>query len=366
MELGKRIKAYRKQLGLTQENLAEKMGVSVGAVSKWEAETNCPELPLLLRLAQTFQVSLDALTGFALDNQHRETCLKRLKDLTRHKQYEQGQAEVEEILCSYPQDFHILFEAARFYHLAGIEQDRQTDLERSVFLYRKAIPFLQQNSNPHITREVLENIIAKLLIALGEYEEALQILRKNNANNINDFLIAETQVKHLKQSEQALPLLSQELYLLLSKLLQVSLTLAQAYYQLGRLEEGLDILQRCWPLLASFQQADRVSMFDKVQVIYKSYEAAILHGLRQINQAREALELAKSAALRFDQEPNFQLQGFPHFYLEENYLVYDDFGQNTLDGISEVLRSLPSPGLLDLWETIKEEGNNAQAVSGEL
>lgn len=355
MNLGNNIKYYRNKQGLTQEKLAEKMGVSVGAVSKWESGANCPELPLLLRLAQTFQVSLDALTGFELNSQHREMCLARLKDLTRAKQYEDGLEEVKDILKSYPNDFQILFDSARFFQLKGIEEADKPSLEQAIFLYRKAIHFIEQNDNPHINQEVVENIIAKLLIEVGKYTEALEILKKNNSYNINDFAIAETMVHYLGQSAQALPLLSQEFYVLVSKFFQICFTFVQAYYQLGRLEEAEDILQRAWPLLDSFLQPDRISIFDKLLVIYKTHEAVILQELGQIDLSAKALREAQKAALRFDQDPNFNLQGLPHFYLEDNYFVYDDFGQNSIKAIGETLLALSADASYKLWEQIQEE-----------
>ena len=41
--LGETIKAYRKQMKLTQEQLADIMGVTVGAVSKWESGLSNPD-----------------------------------------------------------------------------------------------------------------------------------------------------------------------------------------------------------------------------------------------------------------------------------------------------------------------------------
>ena len=45
--LGKRIAQYRKEQGLTQENLAERLGISSQAVSKWETDQTCPDILLL-------------------------------------------------------------------------------------------------------------------------------------------------------------------------------------------------------------------------------------------------------------------------------------------------------------------------------
>lgn len=61
LSLGKRIQALRKQQGLTQEALAEKMSVSPQAVSKWENDLSCPDVMSLPRLAQQLDVSIDML-----------------------------------------------------------------------------------------------------------------------------------------------------------------------------------------------------------------------------------------------------------------------------------------------------------------
>ena len=61
MELGKQIKKYRGELGLSQEALAEKIYVSRQTVSNWENDKNYPDINSLLRLSEVFQVSVDIL-----------------------------------------------------------------------------------------------------------------------------------------------------------------------------------------------------------------------------------------------------------------------------------------------------------------
>lgn len=61
--LGSRIKSHRKRLGLTQEQLAERMGVSAQAVSKWENDLSCPDISVLPDLAAVFGISVDELLG---------------------------------------------------------------------------------------------------------------------------------------------------------------------------------------------------------------------------------------------------------------------------------------------------------------
>lgn len=59
--LGSRIMDYRKKRGITQDQLAEAMGVSCQAVSKWENDLSCPDITLLPQIADYFNVSIDAL-----------------------------------------------------------------------------------------------------------------------------------------------------------------------------------------------------------------------------------------------------------------------------------------------------------------
>ena len=63
MTLGKNIAYYRKERGMTQEALANSLGVTNQAVSKWELDTCCPDIQLLPQLADLFEVSIDALFG---------------------------------------------------------------------------------------------------------------------------------------------------------------------------------------------------------------------------------------------------------------------------------------------------------------
>lgn len=59
--IGKRIARHRKELGLTQDALAEQLGVTAQAVSKWENDQSCPDISLLPTLCRIFGISTDEL-----------------------------------------------------------------------------------------------------------------------------------------------------------------------------------------------------------------------------------------------------------------------------------------------------------------
>lgn len=66
--LSERIVKLRKQLGMTQEQLAQRLGVTYQAVSKWENGQSCPDVALLPLLSDAFRVSMDELFGRSLKN----------------------------------------------------------------------------------------------------------------------------------------------------------------------------------------------------------------------------------------------------------------------------------------------------------
>lgn len=67
--LGMMISSLRKEKGMTQLELAEKMGVTDKAVSKWERDLSYPDLNSIPKLAEIFGVSVDALMQNRLESQ---------------------------------------------------------------------------------------------------------------------------------------------------------------------------------------------------------------------------------------------------------------------------------------------------------
>ena len=61
MNIGNNIKQLRQQKNMTQEQIAEKLGVTYQAVSKWENDISCPDITLLPSLAKKLGMTLDEL-----------------------------------------------------------------------------------------------------------------------------------------------------------------------------------------------------------------------------------------------------------------------------------------------------------------
>lgn len=66
MKIGERIKELRKKQGITQEQLAENLGISFQAVSKWENEVALPDITLVPAIASFFRVTTDYLFDYTI------------------------------------------------------------------------------------------------------------------------------------------------------------------------------------------------------------------------------------------------------------------------------------------------------------
>ena len=75
--IGETIASLRKQKGMTQNELAEKMNVTDKAVSKWERDLSCPDINTISKLADILDVSVEEL----LKAKKKEDSNTKMKDL---------------------------------------------------------------------------------------------------------------------------------------------------------------------------------------------------------------------------------------------------------------------------------------------
>ena len=68
--IGQKIRELRKKADLTQDRLAEMLGVTAQAVSKWEVGSASPDLSLIAPLCRVFGVTADELLGIAEEKEN--------------------------------------------------------------------------------------------------------------------------------------------------------------------------------------------------------------------------------------------------------------------------------------------------------
>lgn len=111
MTIGKTIRQYRKNCGLTQAQLAQKVGVSVQAVSKWETDAGLPDISQIAPLARALQISTDMLLGFRDRREDFEKLWHETVDRS-HADPRQTREVSRAALEMYPEDTLFLLRAA--------------------------------------------------------------------------------------------------------------------------------------------------------------------------------------------------------------------------------------------------------------
>ena len=85
MSLGTSLSRARKNSGLSQEEVAEKLGVSRQTISKWETDETLPDIRQSKRMAALYKLSLDELIDFDLEVQEIQEAIERTSDKTADK-----------------------------------------------------------------------------------------------------------------------------------------------------------------------------------------------------------------------------------------------------------------------------------------
>ena len=95
--IGSFLKELRKEKGITQEQVAEKLNVSARTVSRWETGRNMPDISLLVEIAELFDVTIpEIINGERKD----ETMNEEVKEVAR-KMADYAETEKETILKKY-------------------------------------------------------------------------------------------------------------------------------------------------------------------------------------------------------------------------------------------------------------------------
>ncbi|MCR5628501.1 helix-turn-helix transcriptional regulator [Eubacterium sp.] len=184
------IKKYRKEMGLTQEELAEALGVTTGAVSKWENGNNVPDVMTLMELADFFNISMDVLFSFDLSSKKIDDIENEVMELCQVYKFEEAIGKIQSALGRYPQNFKILNAGANVYYFKWFTTRDIDDKNKALELYNKALKFIPDDENFSQCEYFIKVRIASLY-GKDDYEKAINELEKINYDGVNDYTISE-------------------------------------------------------------------------------------------------------------------------------------------------------------------------------
>lgn len=355
--LAQKLREFRKKQGLTQEQLAEAMGVTVGAVSKWESGASTPDISIILELADFFETSVDVLLGYTQQSASLEDSVCRLRELRIQKEYEAAFREAEKALQRFPNNFQVVYESARIYQLAGLERCDKAALIRCQELYRRSLELISQNEDREISPVSIYIAIANAMHSAGDVEGALKLLKEYNVEGVNNVEIGTILAKEKETSQEALTYLTRALLRAETSMLQFSVGYANACLHLDRPAQVLEFNRLLYQFIQGLKEPGKASYLDKSQVILLVLNVFACFQLGDRERTKEYLRQARQLALRFDAAPSYGLEHHKFITPQRDAAAYDDFGPTAIEGVEAQLKDNESdyPGLWALWEEVCHE-----------
>ena len=242
MELYNNIRDYRKKANLTQEQLAEAMGVTGASVSKWENGQSAPDLGLLTELADFFGISVDALLGHRVREDRLVELEHQVEELVKQGNLEEACTLAEQILRNYPNSYSAVEHMAHHYYMMFMHTHEKRHMERAIELTRRLFALL---NGPEDKRRIgLYTSIANQYELLGELGQAVEFYEKGNVDQCNDRSIAHCYVR-MGKMDKALPMVSDRFLNHLFQLFQYVMDLSEIWQAKGEKEKALSVVEWC-------------------------------------------------------------------------------------------------------------------------
>ena len=211
--IGQKIRELRRRDGRTQEALAEALGVTSQAISRWEANGGYPDMEMLPAIANYFHISIDELFGY---NSDREEKIKSILDQAGRVRKNQGFTLIKGYISEefrecidmlrtaaneFPNEPRILLRLADMLHLWGFNEQGvvanynneagflmyDTELHSTNAYWQEALTVYEKllKSNPSAEeREMAIRGMVPLYCRMGKFKEAKELAEAQNSISI--------------------------------------------------------------------------------------------------------------------------------------------------------------------------------------
>lgn len=353
--LAENIRTYRKERGLTQEQLAEALGVTTGAVYKWEAEKSLPEIGMLMEIADFFDMSVDVLLGYEVRKNDKENMLKRLNDSVQRRNLKEVEKEAEKALCKYPNNFKVVYTCASAYHRTGVDFKNESCFRRAIELYQKAILLLKENTDSEISLLSIHKNMAGIYMELGELETALTLLKSNNPCGLHNAAIGHLLAYSNREDDETMRYLSVALF---DSIATQSLTVAgflKVYIDRADYQLVIDITDWFLVSVRGLRVDGKHNFWMRSESLLMAIQGDMYCRLQKEEKAIDLLTEAKKLATQFDKNPYWGLENFRFIEMNEAWDIHDSIGETAILAIEKFLMEDATSDTKKLWEKISKE-----------
>lgn len=354
LKLSENIQAMRRARRMTQEQLAEAMGVSVGAVSKWENGLSNPDIALIPEIAEFFDTSVDVLLGYGWEKRGMGECADRIKTLAMERRDDEALREAAKGLQRYPGSFRVVYESAETMKNVGFVRGDRALLRRAMELLERSLALIEQNDDDGVSELSVQCDIGQCWVFLGEYERALEHLRRHNQKHINNRLIGYCLCK-LGRIDEAMDMSSQAFAEAIAEMINTSVDVINCMGQRGENEEALEMIDWVLSFTRGLLLEGNGSFVSKFVATLTGAKGVISAEMGREDDAARYLREAIRQAKRHDEAPACGCEPKIRFYHGKSIALYDDVGERAMDALCGLIAEQKSDALTAIFERVQRE-----------
>ena len=270
--IGKTILELRKEKVLTQEQLAKVFGVSVAAVSKWETGISYPDIELLSKIADFFDISVDRLIGHDMNKAKMsiEECLKKANDLFYNERKEkEAIAYLGSLAYKYPNNVEILVKYAQA-QINSVYGRPKNENHKKLFKDAEDILLsINKNGLSRYEHDLIMNALFSLYMWNKRFDKVEKILAEQQpAENFRDMDSTEFWFfTHKGDIEKAR---EKYYYILERTFLNETLLNGHYHFNYDEPEKVIDINNKYIKLIEIFVENFSIYPYSKLSILHES------------------------------------------------------------------------------------------------
>lgn len=337
LNIGAKILELRKSKSITQEQLAEAVGVSIAAVSKWECAATYPDIALLPAIASYFEVSIDALIDYQVQPNKLQEYRDTLQKFVQVSDYQSGLPIAENALKQYPNDFYLLMSIASLKFsegTSGVCSDKKSTVKKAIEYFNRALAVKPANSPTK--KESIQQNISFAYSSINEYDKAISILEEINVNGVFDPDIASNLIETGKTNE-AMATLQKYLFRMAFGFAMVTESLGKCFRENEKLQYVVDLQLLHASFLASFTH-DTPNYCDLLCSMSYHDLAKFQREVGDEESMWGSIKKSVYHAVRFDQQPSYDLASVKFMDDREGWLA-NNSSENACRGALNRIKS---------------------------
>ena len=359
LQIGEKLRLLRRKNDVTQDRLAEYLGVTPQAVSRWESGVCYPDMETLPRIADFFSISMDEL--FSYDGHTQKTAkeyLDRVDYLTDREQYEEALTLLREAVAAVPSHFGLQLALASV--LSALADEEEATTEQTDAYLKEAVS-LCEHILSDCTDDGLRDEAKKALCGIyshqiGNDSKAQDIADQLHSLSFSREIIRATVLTGdvaFQQAQANLILFADNIWWHLYNLACVPAISGNRYTmaeKIAILKKGIDLFEVIFDGGYLFYADRLTNSYRQLCMFY------IADG--KIEDALACFEKMADYAIAFDTRPD--RAAYPSVLLRS--VVYDKTNDTEARGMSKCARLLESRFAARIWTPIRSHARFRDAV----